>query len=137
VACSSRQDCTGISKYVGKLNVEINANRSSYPPTLLLLPSSSVPTDFPPKSIHTNTTSLPPTALLRQQCCSRELPDIYHEHAWILRSHEAGTSPRLSLDLVRDRARHLLGDRQSDLLRPLPEIRRIFLPIKIHKFGIG
>lgn len=119
------------------LSFGANADRSSHPSPLLLLPSSSFPSDFPPKTIHTNATSPPPTALLRQQCCCRMLPDIYHEYAWILRSHEAGASPRLSLDLVRDRARHLLGDRQSDLLRPLPEIRRIFLPIRNHRFGIG
>lgn len=137
LACSSRQDCTGISQYVAKLSFEANADRSSHPSPLLLLPSSSFPSDVPPKTIHTNTTPPPPTTLLRQQCCCRMLPDIYHEYAWILRSHEAGASPRLSLDLVRDRARHLLGDRQSDLLRPLPEIRRIFLPIRNHRFGIG
>jgi hypothetical protein len=55
------------------------------------------------------------------------LPDIYHEYAWILRSHEAGATLGLSLDLVRDRTEHLLGDRELALLRSIPETRWIFL----------
>ena len=110
-----------------KLKVESNADRFSYPPPVLLLPSSSFSSDLSSKTTTTNTTLPPPTPLLHQQCRCRMLPDIYHEYAWILRRHEAGATLGLSLDLVRDRTEHLLGDRELDFLRTLPETRWIFL----------
>jgi hypothetical protein len=109
-----------------KLKVESNADGISYPPPVLLLPSSSFSSNLPSKTTATNTTLPPSTTFFHQQCRCRMLSDIYHEYAWILRRHEAGAALRLFLDLVRDRTEHLLGDRELDLLRSLPETRWIF-----------
>ena len=118
-----------------KLKVESNADSCSYPPPVLLLPSSSFSSNLPSKTTATHTTLPPSTTFLHQQCRCRMLPDIYHEYAWILRSHEAGATLGLSLDLVRDRTEHLLGDRELDLLWSLPETRWIFL--SMNKSYIG
>jgi len=114
MASSNQQGCAGIS---------------NHSPPLLFLPSSSIPIDSAPETTSADTAPPPPDLLLHQQHNCRKLPDIHHEHTWSLCSHEAVAAPRLSLDLVRDRAGHRLGDRESYLLWHLPEIRRIFLPM--------
>ncbi len=131
----------GVQAFPSKLQrppAKINANESSCSPPLLLFPSSSFTIDSPTDTPSKDAAPPPPNILLHRQYCCGKLPYIHHEHAWILCSHEAGASSGLSLDLVRDRTGYLLGDRESDMLWYLPEIRRIFLLINInHIFGIG
>jgi hypothetical protein len=86
-----------------KITSKINTDSSSHSPPLLLLPSSSLTIDPSSHTPSANTTHPPPNILLHRQYYCRKLPDIHHERAWILCSHEAGTSSRLPLDLVRDR----------------------------------